>query len=49
MTKKPTKRAKKYEPKLVVADNVEFDDLFKVAIHHNVNKKKAVTPKKKKK
>lgn len=43
----PAKRAPrgKYEQKLVLADGVEFDDLFKVAINHKQPKK---TPAKKK-
>jgi hypothetical protein len=48
MTKKNmSARPKKYESKLALENNVEFNDLFKVAIENEQPKKKAA-PKKKK-
>lgn len=45
---KGTKRSKNYDPKLELNEKVSFDDLFSVAIKHDLRKKK-VAPKKKKK
>lgn len=41
------KRASKYEAKLELKDDVEFDDLFKVAINHKQPEKKPTVKKKK--
>lgn len=48
--KKAKKRAKNYEPKLEVADNVTFDALMTVAVNYQPPKKevKAEKPKKRK-
>lgn len=40
MAKRQPKGAKKYEPILTLADDFEFDDLFKVAINHKQPKEK---------